>query len=128
VYRCSFMKTLPCYGKLYISPNYICFNSRALATRAKVYQLVRHKVLKLPSGRTNHVISQFIVPLQDIATVQKLRTRGYFFYGLSILTHNKKEVCEHTTLHLVRFVGYTLRLFHALTIAIPRVCLHVQKK
>ncbi|CAO3690818.1 unnamed protein product [Umbelopsis ramanniana] len=69
VYRCSFMKTLPCYGKLYISPNYICFNSRALATRAK-----------------------FIVPLQDIATVQKLRSRGYFFYGLSILTHNKKEL------------------------------------
>ncbi|KAG2179075.1 hypothetical protein INT43_001925, partial [Umbelopsis isabellina] len=69
VYRCSFMKTLPCYGKLYISPNYICFNSRALATRAK-----------------------FIVPISDVATVQKLRSKGYIFYGLSILTHNKKEL------------------------------------
>jgi hypothetical protein len=36
VYRCSYMKTLPCYGKLYISANYISFNSKGFASKAKV--------------------------------------------------------------------------------------------
>lgn len=38
VYRCSLMKTLPCYGKLYISSNYVSFNSKGFATKAKVKQ------------------------------------------------------------------------------------------
>ncbi|KAI9314560.1 hypothetical protein BX666DRAFT_469434 [Dichotomocladium elegans] len=36
VYRCSLMKTLPCYGKLYISDNHVSFNSKGFATQAKV--------------------------------------------------------------------------------------------
>ncbi|KAI8647204.1 hypothetical protein BD408DRAFT_408776 [Parasitella parasitica] len=69
VYRCSLMKTLPCYGKLYISSNYISFNSKGFATKAKM-----------------------IVPFQDVVRVQKLRSRGYIFHSLSILTQNKKEI------------------------------------
>lgn len=36
VYQCSLMKTLPCYGKLYISTNFVCFNSKGFATKTKV--------------------------------------------------------------------------------------------
>ncbi|KAI8364520.1 UDP-Glycosyltransferase/glycogen phosphorylase [Choanephora cucurbitarum] len=69
VYRCSLMKTLPCYGKLYISTNHISFNSKGFATRAKM-----------------------IIPFKDVIRVQKLRSRGYLFHSLSILTQTKKEV------------------------------------
>ncbi|RCH84061.1 Sterol 3-beta-glucosyltransferase, partial [Rhizopus stolonifer] len=69
VYRCSLVKTLPCYGKLYISSNHISFNSKGFATRAKM-----------------------IVPFQDVIRVQKLRSRGYLFHSLSILTQTKKEI------------------------------------
>ncbi|KAI9486331.1 MAG: UDP-Glycosyltransferase/glycogen phosphorylase [Benjaminiella poitrasii] len=69
VYRCSLMKTLPCYGKLYISSNYISFNSKGFATKAKM-----------------------IIPFQDVIRIQKLRNRGYIFHSLSILTQTKKEI------------------------------------
>ncbi|CEP13588.1 hypothetical protein [Parasitella parasitica] len=69
VYRCSLMKTLPCYGKLYISSNYISFNSKGFATKAKM-----------------------IIPFQDVIRIQKLRSRGYIFHSLSILTQTKKEI------------------------------------
>ncbi|KAI8360781.1 hypothetical protein BD560DRAFT_404712 [Blakeslea trispora] len=69
VYRCSLMKTLPCYGKLYISTNHISFNSKGFATRAKM-----------------------IIPFKDVIRVQKLRSRGYLFHSLSILTQTKKEI------------------------------------
>ncbi|KAI7867158.1 hypothetical protein BDF14DRAFT_1882022 [Spinellus fusiger] len=69
VYRCYLMKTLPCYGKLYISSNHLSFNSKGFATKARV-----------------------IIPLQDVLRIQKVRNRGYLFYALSILTHTKKEI------------------------------------
>ncbi|CAO0794017.1 unnamed protein product [Mucor circinelloides] len=69
VYRCSLMKTLPCYGKLYISSNYVSFNSKGFATKAKM-----------------------IIPFQDVIRIQKLRSRGYIFHSLSILTQTKKEI------------------------------------
>lgn len=69
VYRCSLMKTLPCYGKLYISTNYISFNSKGFATKAKM-----------------------IIPFTDVIRIQKIRSRGYIFHSLSILTQTKKEI------------------------------------
>ncbi|GAN03492.1 glycosyltransferase family 1 protein [Mucor ambiguus] len=69
VYRCSLMKTLPCYGKLYISSSYISFNAKGFATKAKM-----------------------IIPFQDVIRIQKLRSRGYIFHSLSILTQTKKEI------------------------------------
>jgi sterol 3beta-glucosyltransferase len=69
VYRCSLMKTLPCYGKLYISSNYISFNSKGFATKAKM-----------------------IVPFSDVLRIQKIRSRGYIFHSLSIVTQTKKEI------------------------------------
>ncbi|OAD08859.1 glycosyltransferase family 1 protein [Mucor lusitanicus CBS 277.49] len=69
VYRCSLMKTLPCYGKLYISSSYVSFNAKGFATKAKM-----------------------IIPFQDVIRIQKLRSRGYIFHSLSILTQTKKEI------------------------------------
>ncbi|KAI7907051.1 GRAM domain-containing protein [Cokeromyces recurvatus] len=69
VYRCSLLKTLPCYGKLYISPSYISFNSKGFATKAKM-----------------------IIPFEDVIRIQKLPSRGYIFHSLSILTRTKKEI------------------------------------
>ncbi|KAI9265866.1 UDP-Glycosyltransferase/glycogen phosphorylase [Helicostylum pulchrum] len=69
VYCCTLMKTLPCYGKLYISTNYISFNSKGFATGAKL-----------------------IIPFTDVVRIQKIRSRGYIFHALSILTQTKKEV------------------------------------
>ncbi|KAI8373124.1 uncharacterized protein BYT42DRAFT_500835 [Radiomyces spectabilis] len=69
VYPCSLMKTLPCYGKLYISSNHVSFNSKGFATNAKM-----------------------IIPLQEVVRIQKLKHRGYLFHSLSIVTQNKREV------------------------------------
>ncbi|KAI8989278.1 hypothetical protein BDB01DRAFT_531974 [Pilobolus umbonatus] len=69
VFRCSLLKTLPCYGKLYISTHYISFNSKGFATKAKI-----------------------IIPFTDVIRIQKIRTKGYIFHSLSIVTHNKKEI------------------------------------
>ncbi|KAG2219054.1 hypothetical protein INT45_008898 [Circinella minor] len=69
VYRCSLMKTLPCYGKLYISSHHVSFNSKGIATKAKM-----------------------IIPFNDILRIQKIRSRGYIFHALSILMQNKKEI------------------------------------
>ncbi|CEG67174.1 hypothetical protein RMATCC62417_03641 [Rhizopus microsporus] len=69
VYRCSYMKTLPCYGKLYISTNYISFNSKGFASKAKI-----------------------IIPFTDVIRIQKLRSRGYIFHSLSITTQTKREI------------------------------------
>ncbi|KAL0091342.1 UDP-Glycosyltransferase/glycogen phosphorylase [Phycomyces blakesleeanus] len=68
VYRCYLMKTLPCYGKLYISSNHLSFNSKGFATKAKI-----------------------IIPFQDVLRIQKIHSRGYIFHALSILTQKKKE-------------------------------------
>ena len=43
------MKTLPCYGKLYISSRHVSFNSKGIATAAKVilhYALINGDVDK----------------------------------------------------------------------------------
>jgi sterol 3beta-glucosyltransferase len=63
------MKTLPCYGKIYISTNHISFNSKGFATKAKM-----------------------IIPFTDVIRIQKIRSRGYIFHSLSILTQTKKEI------------------------------------
>ncbi|KAG0166856.1 Sterol 3-beta-glucosyltransferase [Apophysomyces sp. BC1015] len=69
LYGCSLMKTLPCYGKLYISSHHISFNSTGFATKAKV-----------------------IIPFSDILRIQKIRSKGYIFHALSVLTQKKKEI------------------------------------
>ncbi|KAI9018738.1 hypothetical protein CLU79DRAFT_760165 [Phycomyces nitens] len=69
VHRCYLMKTLPCYGKLYISSNHLSFNSKGFATKAKI-----------------------IIPFQDVLRIQKINSRGYLFHALSILTQKKKEI------------------------------------
>ncbi|KAI8086740.1 UDP-Glycosyltransferase/glycogen phosphorylase [Halteromyces radiatus] len=69
VFRCSLLKTLPCYGKLYISTNHISFNSKGFATKAKM-----------------------IIPFEDVLRIQKLQSKGYIFHSLSILTQKKKEI------------------------------------
>lgn len=33
-----------------------------------------------------------IIPFQDVIRIQKLRSRGYIFHSLSILTQTKKEI------------------------------------
>ncbi|ORZ10431.1 hypothetical protein BCR42DRAFT_422365 [Absidia repens] len=69
VFRCSLLKTLPCYGKLYISTSHVSFNSKGFATKAKM-----------------------IIPFDDILRIQKIQSKGYIFHSLSILTQKKKEI------------------------------------
>ncbi|CAO3646214.1 unnamed protein product [Cunninghamella blakesleeana] len=69
VFRCSLLKTLPCYGKLYISTNHISFNSKRFGTKAKM-----------------------IIPYEDVLSIQKVQSKGYIFHSISILTKKKKEI------------------------------------
>ncbi|KAI8068422.1 hypothetical protein BC940DRAFT_299044 [Gongronella butleri] len=68
VFRCALLRTLPCYGKLYVSTHHICFNSKGFATKAKV-----------------------ILPFDDVLRIQKIQSKGYILHSLSILTRKKIE-------------------------------------
>ncbi|KAI8330366.1 hypothetical protein BC941DRAFT_518250 [Chlamydoabsidia padenii] len=69
VFRCCLLKTLPYYGKLYISSNHVSFNSKGFASKAKM-----------------------IIPFDDILRIQKMQSKGYIFHSLSILTLKKTEI------------------------------------
>lgn len=94
VYRCSLMKTLPCYGKLYISTNHVSFNSKGFATKAKV-MIWEGLVIPIDAHPT-----KMIIPFSDIMRIQKIRSKGYIFHALSILTQNKKEVSSVNQVYL----------------------------
>ncbi|CDH55331.1 glycosyltransferase family 1 protein [Lichtheimia corymbifera JMRC:FSU:9682] len=66
VYRCSLMKTLPCYGKLYISTNHVSFNSKGFATKAKMIIpfIFLHRTRKKCLSNF-HPLPHAIVALQD---------------------------------------------------------------
>ncbi|KAL1918991.1 uncharacterized protein VTP21DRAFT_2372 [Calcarisporiella thermophila] len=63
------LRTLPYYGKVYISTNHLCFKSRVPGAKVKL-----------------------IIPLSDIQYIQKHKSFGYFFYGLGILAKSQEEV------------------------------------
>ncbi|KAI8150281.1 hypothetical protein BJV82DRAFT_662362 [Fennellomyces sp. T-0311] len=55
VFNSALWKTLPYYGRLFCTTNYICFYSKVLAGKQKL-----------------------VVPLSDITSVRRLKSRGYY--------------------------------------------------
>ena len=113
------MKNLPCYGKLYISTNHVSFNSKGYVTKAKVQYIWS---LEEPGTEIDaYPPTQMIIPFSDIMRIQKIRSRGYIFHALSILTQNKKEVSSvnEGMTRIVsdnndRYLSSLLRLPHAI--------------
>ncbi|KAI7873656.1 UDP-Glycosyltransferase/glycogen phosphorylase [Lichtheimia hyalospora FSU 10163] len=69
VFNSAFWRTLPYYGRLYFSQNYICFHSGVLGGRQKL-----------------------AIPLADITHVRRLKSRGYYLlHGIGIVTKDMPE-------------------------------------
>lgn len=59
-------------------------------------------------------MSQVIIPFRDIVRIQKIRSRGYVFHTLSILTQNKKEVRYNTLIKYTQgkpLIKYAFQIF-----------------
>ncbi|KAF7722401.1 Sterol 3-beta-glucosyltransferase [Apophysomyces ossiformis] len=68
-FNATFWRTLPYYGKLYLTQHYFCFYSKVLAGKQKL-----------------------IVPQRDIIKVRRLKSRGYhLLHGIGITVKDMQE-------------------------------------
>ncbi|KAJ3103109.1 Sterol 3-beta-glucosyltransferase [Phlyctochytrium planicorne] len=68
-FTCYLVRVLPRLGKIYVSDNYVCFQSKVVGIRTKV-----------------------IIPISDILSVQRDKQREYFYHGLFLLTRDQSEI------------------------------------
>ncbi|KAJ3215771.1 Sterol 3-beta-glucosyltransferase [Dinochytrium kinnereticum] len=68
-FTCYLVRVLPRLGKIYISENYICFQSKLVGIRTKV-----------------------IIPISDVITAQRDKQREIFYHGLFLLLRDQSEV------------------------------------
>ncbi|KAJ3214901.1 Sterol 3-beta-glucosyltransferase [Clydaea vesicula] len=68
-YSCYLRRTVLRLGKIYISENYVCFNSKVFGIKLKA-----------------------VIPIQDILTVIKDKNTQIFYYGITIITKEQIQI------------------------------------